>query len=174
MNKLSVLEEKFVEGIVVGKTSTRAAIDAGYAAGSAASAGSRLLRKVKVKTAIEIRRASAVAAAQAETNTTLARLLEELARTALCDPKDLFDAKGSMLALNEMPEDIRRAIASCNVEVTTEVVNSGAKGSKVAKVRATKIKFWDKLRAIDEIAKLAGYPKTDSTVGGELHPPVGR
>ena len=94
-------------------------------------------------------------------------MLEEFARTALCDPKDLFDAKGNMLALNGMPEDIRRVIASCNVEVTTEVVNSGAKGSKVVKVRATKIKFWDKLRAIDEIAKLAGYPKTESTVGGE-------
>jgi hypothetical protein len=117
------------------QTSTRAAIDAGYAAGS------RLLREVKV--------------------------FEELARTALCEPKDLFDAKGNMLALNEMPEDIRRAIASCDVEVTTEVVNSGARGPGVVKVRTTKVKFWDKLRAIDQIAKLAGYQKTESTVGGE-------
>ena len=77
-------------------------------------------------------------------------MFKELARTALCDPKDLFDAKGNMLALNEMPEDIRRAIASCDVEVTTEVVDSGAKGSKVVKVRTTKVKFWDKLRAIDD------------------------
>ena len=101
-------------------------------------------------------------------------MFEELARTALCDPKDLFDTKGDMLALNEMPEDIRRAIASCDVEVTTEVVNSGARESKVVTVRTTKVKFWDKLRAIDQIAKLAGYQKTESTVEGRVHPPVGR
>ena len=63
-----------------------------------------------------------------------------------------------MLALHEMPEDIRRAIGSCDVEVITEVLDGSSsagsiKGEKVVKVRATKVKFWNKLKAIEQIAK---------------------
>ena len=170
MNKLSVLEEKFVEGIVVGKTSTRAAIDAGYAPKNAANRASKLHRKAKIQAAITLRRSSAVAAAEQATNISLARLFEELGRTALNDPKDILDADGNVLPLHEIPEHARRAIAS--VEVTThEVERSGTQGAKnrttVALARTTKIKFWDKLKAIEQIARLAGYLKEESTEGGE-------
>ena len=117
MNKLSPLEEKFVEGIVVGKTSTRAAIDAGYAPKNAANRASKLHRKAKIQAAITQRRSSAVAAAEQATNISLARLFEEFGRTALNDPKDILDADGNVLPLHEMPEHACRAIAS--VEVTT-------------------------------------------------------
>ena len=99
----------------------------------------------------------------------ISRLFEELGRTALNDPKDIFDADGNVLPLHEIPEHARRAIAS--VEVTThEVERSGTKGAKnrttVVLARTTKIKFWDKLKAIEQIARLAGYLKEESTVGG--------
>ena len=69
----------------------------------------------------------------------------------------------------DVPEHARRAIAS--VEVTThEVERSGTKGAKnrttVVLARTTKIKFWDKLKAIEQIARLAGYLKEESTEGG--------
>ena len=40
------------------------------------------------------------------------RVLLELARIALLDPGDLFDAAGNLLPIHAMPEDARRAIAS--------------------------------------------------------------
>ena len=61
MKALSRREEAFVEARVAGKNLTEAAIEAGYAAGSAASRGSRLASRGKVIEAIKLRREVAVA-----------------------------------------------------------------------------------------------------------------
>ena len=182
MNKLSRLEEAFVEGVVAGKTSTQAAIDAGYAPKNAANRASKLHRKAKVRAAIEVRRQTAVAAAQEATSITLARIFEELGRVALADLKECFDEKGRLLAVHEMPEDARRAISSFEVDETYTLANTPTSGTESAPgvpaqapvepefalTRTTKVRFWDKLRALESIAKLAGYLKQEQKVEGEI------
>jgi hypothetical protein len=186
---LSRLETAFAEGVVAGKTATQAAVDAGYAPTHARNRGSKLLKKPKIRAYIELRRATAVAAAEQATNITLARIFEELGHVALLDPKDLFDEKGRLLPLHEMPEHARRAISSFDVDETYELSNRPTSGKDVTTTgpngaaivsqtapiepefeltRTTKVRFWPKLQALENIAKLAGYLKQDQKLEGEV------
>lgn len=182
MKALSRLEEKFAEGVVAGKPARTAAIEAGYAPTHAANRGSKLLKKPKIKAYIELRRASAVVVAQQATNITLTRLFEELGRVGLADIGQCFDGKGQLIPLHLMPEDIRRAVSSFEVDETfalvekpTSAPNKAKKGQQsdpyepqFALTRTTKVRFWDKLKAIESIAKLAGYLREESQVVGEV------
>ena len=71
------------------------------------------------------------------------KLLQETACAAFLDPGDMFDGDGNLLPIGEMPEEVRRAIASLDVDV---------KDSSVLH----KIKMNSKLSAIDLIAKIKG------------------
>ena len=53
------------------------------------------------------------------------RVLDELKTIALVDMKGAYDAKHRLLPLDEIPEDIRRCIASIDVEEIWEGVISG-------------------------------------------------
>lgn len=163
--------------MISGLPAGRAAIKAGYAPTYARDRGSKLLRKPKIKAYIELRRASAVVVMQTDTNITLARLFEELGHIALADPSDICDDSGSVLPLHKMPKRIRRAISSIEVEETHALTKLPAKDGKpgynaaeLACIRTTKVRFWDKLKAIEQIAKLAGYLKdTDpNALSGEI------
>jgi phage terminase small subunit len=173
MKALSRREEAFVESVVGGKTATQAAIDAGYAPRSAPSRASKLARRGKIIAAINARREVAVAQAQETTNITVARLFEELGRVGLSDPKDLCGPDGRLLPLHALPEGIRRAIASCEVE---EIYAPDPRPNghlaesdrRLVRIRTTKVKFWNKLQAIEAIATIAGYTREESKVGGEV------
>ena len=67
--------------------------------------------------------------------------MEELAYAALFDPIEIFDDLNHIRSIREMPEHVRRAIASFEVDPVSFV---------------TKIKFVDKLSAIMSYSKLAG------------------
>lgn len=181
MTGLSPRQAAFVEGIVAGKTQTQAAIDAGYP--NAASKGSKLVRTAKVKAAIEARRAVAVAAVEAATHLSLQRLVDEAAAIALCDPKDFYGPDGAMLTVPEMPEHARRVLMSMEVDATYQLATTGEKTSPptqkeasatqeegaqepedgpsvdILKVVTVKVKTWNKLQALELVAKLLGYLK---------------
>jgi hypothetical protein len=71
-----------------------------------------------------------------------------------------YDAEGRPLSVHENTEHVRRALASFEVEVT--------EGQGAALIRTTKVRFVDKLKAIELIARLAGYLKTETAIGGEF------
>jgi phage terminase small subunit len=151
-NTLMVRELRFVEAYLVCRNATQAAEEAGYSRRSADVAGSRLLNRDKVLNEIRAREAVVVAAIEKDTEITLARLVRELAASGFADPMDLFSSDGVLLALPEMPERIRRAITCCEVVERFE-----QNGERLITHRVTKIRFADKLRAIDLIARLYGY-----------------
>jgi phage terminase small subunit len=53
---------------------------------------------------------------EAKVDTSVERIVRELATIAFADPKDLFNAHGSLLRVTQMPEAIRRAIHTVEVE----------------------------------------------------------
>ncbi len=75
--------------------------------------------------------------------------LQELAYAAFLDPIEVFDELNHIKPIQQMPEHVRRAIASFEIDPVSFV---------------TKIKFVDKLSAIAGYSKLAGdIPKDLST-----------
>jgi phage terminase small subunit len=123
----------FVREYLVDLNATQAAIRAGFPAKAAASQASRLLRTAKVKAEIDKELSSRAQRVQV----TADEVLRELKLIAQSDPGKLLNEKGYFLPINEMPEEIRRAIAS--VELT------GDGGQK--------IKFWDKNTSLANLGK---------------------
>ena len=62
---------------------------------------------------------------EASTSIDAERVLREVYHAAFFDPKELFDERGAMLPLSEIPEPARRAIAQLEVIETFEWVGEG-------------------------------------------------
>lgn len=76
-------------------------------------------------------------------DTTVDRILIELARVGMSDPGGLFDADGNLIPVNELPEQLRRALSSVKVTRTTR-----GRGEDAATEVATEVKFWPKVEAL--------------------------
>lgn len=92
------------------------------------------------------------------------RVLTELARIAFADIGFAFDDMGQLKPLSEMPEDIRRSIAGLEVHELFD----GQGEQKTAIGLAKKIRFWDKPKAIETLAKHLGLLTEKVSVQGNL------
>lgn len=138
----------FVREYVVDFNGTQAAIRAGYAVSGAATAAARLLTNHKV--AIEV--AKAVQRRERRTEVTADRVVLELARLGFLDPRKLFAEDGRIKPVSEWGDDIAAAIASVEVEELFE--GRGDEREMVGHLK--KVRFWDKGRALDILAKHTG------------------
>ena len=77
------------------------------------------------------------------------RVLTELARLATVDIAQAFDDNGNLLDIQDIPEDVRRAISGVEVEVLTEWKD----GKKNPIGYTKKLKFWDKNKSLETIAR---------------------
>jgi len=136
---LNPKQRLFVSEYLVDKSATAAAARAGYSKKTAHSVGPRLLEHAGVRKAID----EALKAQENRTLVTADRVILELSRIALLDPKTLFDENGQLLPLAEMPEEARRAIAS--IEIESPKSRPGA--------TVTKIRLWDKPKALELIGR---------------------
>lgn len=134
---LTPKQSAFVAAYLVSLNATQAAIAAGYSEKTAHSAGPRLLGNVDVKRAID----EALARRAERVEVKADDVLRELLRLATVDIGQAFDAEGKLKPLHEMPADVRRALAG--VEVTSHA-DVGT---------LTKVKFWDKTRALELLGK---------------------
>lgn len=142
---LSPKQAAFVAEYLVDLNATQAAIRAGYSPKSAESQGARLLSNAKVREAVDAaktKRANRVEVTQDE-------VLRELLRIARTDIGDAFDDKGRFREFKDMPVDLRRAISS--VETLEEFTGSGA--DRVQSGQTRKVKFWDKVKALELLGK---------------------
>jgi len=79
-------------------------------------------------------------------------VLRELWRIAHVDLSKAYDKAGNLLPLQEMPEDVRRAIAGLeSFEIFT---GQGENRTKEGDLR--KLKIWDKVRALELVGKHLG------------------
>ncbi len=140
MKTLTPKQERFCQEIVIGQ-----ALSAAYGVAFAPKTMSkktvnekacRLAKMSKIRTRITELRAPVVAQVQR----TMADRLTELTYAMFLDPADCFDDFGHLLSIRAMPERVRRAIASYEVDPISFV---------------TKVNFGDKLSAIMNYSKLA-------------------
>jgi phage terminase small subunit len=151
MARLSEKQDLFCHEYCIDFHQTNAAIRAGYPPKGAAVSATRLLKSAKILTRIaEIR-----AAASAKTGVSLERTLDQLGAMAYADPAEMYHpVTGDLLPVHEMPEHIRRAIIS--IEVDEIEVN----GIKLGVTK--KIKLAPKEKATDQIMKHLGEYKKDN------------
>lgn len=130
---LTAQQSRFVDEYVKDQNAKQAAIRAGYSPKTAETQGSRLCRNAQVRAEID-RRLNKVAD---DCDVQAADILNELKLIGHSDPAKVLGPNGYLLPLNEMPEEIRRCIAS---------VDMGGDGG-------TKIRFWPKTTALELLGK---------------------
>ena len=136
-HKLSMKMEAFCQLRAAGNNATKSAEGAGYSKKTAKSKGHDLLTKVYIQERITEIQKPAV-----ELNKiTVERVFKELADIAFCDIGEMYDENGIMLAIPDMPESVRRSIASVGMGRDTI-------GSK-----ALKIKLHNKATALELLGK---------------------
>lgn len=143
--KLSPKERRFVSEYLKDQNAKQAAIRAGYSKKWAESVGPRLSRKVQVKAAID----TELAKIQEKAGVTQERILTALLTIAESDFRKVFDEKGKVRPLQEIPNDIALAVSSIDVEE----VFDGFGGSRVQTGEMKKVRFWDKTKALELLGK---------------------
>jgi len=156
-SKLTARQQRFVVEYLVDLNATQAAIRAGYTPSAARGTASRLLDDPRVQSEIQAGQDRRAARVEVKADT----VLRELLRLATIDVVKAFGPDGKLLALDQMPEEVRRAIAS--VEVVELFPNASPQpmlddgGTAPAlKPRLVKLKFWDKPKALELLGKHLG------------------
>jgi phage terminase small subunit len=147
---LTPKQERFVQEYLKDSNATQAAIRAGYSVRTAESQGSRLLRNVKVFSAVQIGKDRLARGAQVSAE----RVLSEMSTAAFADIGQVLDFSGpepKLRPANEIPEHARRAIASMKVKRHME-----GTGDYAREVEVTEFKLWDKLSALDKLCRHLG------------------
>jgi phage terminase small subunit len=125
--KLTPKQRFFVEEYLLDLNSAAAAIRAGYSAKTAHQAGSRLLTLSNVKSAIKARMEERKHRVRIDAD----RILEEIARIALHDPRKIFSRCGDLLDIQDWPDASASAISTIKI-------------TKTKHGEFTEVKFWDK------------------------------
>ncbi|MDH4230287.1 MAG: terminase small subunit [Nitrospirota bacterium] len=154
--ELTDKERAFVREYPLDCNATKAAIRAGYAESGARTEGSRLLDRPRVQTALK----GEFDRLKSHVQVTVERVVAELAHIAFVDPAGCYDQDGALLPISKMPEGIRRAVAS--IEENSGPVQLGlglaldGDDSAPAETRKTRLKFHEKLRALQLLGNHLG------------------
>lgn len=162
MPGMSEKQRRFVAEYLVDLNATQAAIRAGYSVKTAESQGSRLLRKVQVAEAVQAGQAKRLG----KLEITAERVLREIACLAFSDVRKLFDATGRLRPIHELEDDVAAALGS--IELEREKTTRKATDVEEVTVEecVVKVKEWDKLRALEMLAKNLGLVKEQHEHGG--------
>lgn len=147
--KLTPREALFVEKVVELENATEAYLQAGYKCSreSAAANAARLLRKDRVKRAVDEARQAKLAKFQVSAD----EAWSVLARVIRFDPARLYDKAGQILPIGQWPEDVRLVVRGIE-----------------EKDLGTKVTFPDKLLAAMRVLEARGELKRKLDVGGSL------
>lgn len=146
---LTAKQERFVAEYLIDLNATQAAIRAGYSEKGANVQGSKLLANANIQAAIQ----EAQAKRSNRTEITQDRVLQELARIGFSNLQDVMTSCGNLMGVSDWTEDAARAIAS--VEIVTKPGGVDESGNREVE-HVAKIKTWDKLAALDKIARHLG------------------
>jgi phage terminase small subunit len=129
--------EVFVRAYVRTLSPSAAAIEAGYGKKSAGKRAWHLLRRAEIREAIARLQDQRLS----DENLSAARVLQELRRVALADIRSLYNADGTLKNITEWTAEMGAAVQEASVQL-------GPAGTRVLKVR-----FWDKTKALEMLAK---------------------
>lgn len=154
MAELTDKQKRFCEEYLVDLNATQAAIRAGYSEDSARQIASENLSKPDIQDAI----AEMQKGISDKLDIKKERVLREFARIAFADIRKYYDLNGNLLPPNDLDDDAAAALAA--IEVFEEFEMN--KGSKKKTGNTKKIKIWNKLQALDSLAKHLGLFEEDN------------
>lgn len=143
---LTPKQRRFVSEYLVDSNATQAAIRCGYAKKAARQTGAKLVSIPAIRSAIETGTQKAVEKAEL----TAERILEEIRRIALYDPRKTFDDAGNLKPIKEWGDDEAASVAGYEVVKRNMTAGDGVTDT-VARVRHA-----DKLKALDLAARHFG------------------
>jgi phage terminase small subunit len=136
-NKLTPKQSIFVQEYLIDLNATQAAIRAGYSAKSACSMAFSMLRKHDIQTAIQV----AMNKRSERTKITADNVLNEIAKMAFSNIKNIYDDKGKLKPVMSLDDDTASAI----LEVTEKQIDD--------MTIERKYKTTDKLKALELLGK---------------------
>jgi phage terminase small subunit len=140
----------FCEEYLIDLNGKQAAIRAGYSPKTAESQASRLLSNAKVQKYLSERQQQL----QADTGITQKRVLEEYAKIAFSDIRKFYTIDGALKPIHDLDDDSAAILAG--VEVMEEKVSDPAADEVIVVGQVKKIKTWDKVKALDSLARHLG------------------
>src|SRR3990172_1571822 len=115
-------------------------------------AACRLLKNTKVVLRIEELTARASAVMEKKFDITVEKIADELAKLAFFDSADLFDEKGDLIPVKQLPGHVSAALNQ--IDVFEEY--AGADATKVLVGYTKKVKWHDKKAALEVLARWKG------------------
>ena len=153
---LSEKQKRFCEEYLIDLNGTQAATRAGYSAKTANEQAARLLAKVSVQAYVQ----SLQKKVSTKLEITRERILNELARIAFSDVRVYFDEEGNLKKFEDINDDQAAAVSSVE---TDELVGMNEQGEKARIGVTRKVKMWDKLKALESLAKYDGLFERDNS-----------
>jgi len=128
----------YVEYRIAGYPKREAAKQAGYAKKSAHNAAMRLEQHQNIQQAIN----QGLSHQQYRIRYEADDVVREMCRIAFSDFRQAFDENGDLKPLNEMPEEVAKAIQSVKISVHEE-----------GQVQVKDIRFWDKTKSLEQLGR---------------------
>lgn len=153
---------RFAREYLKDRNGRAAAERAGYAKVSAKVTASLLLKVPAI--AAYIAEHGEKQAAKLEV--TAERVLAEIARVAFSDIRQCFTETGALKDVGELSDDAARTISSVDVR---RVERRGKRGEDDPPEEIVKLKLWDKLRALEALAKHTGVLKEPPAQAGTVN-----
>lgn len=155
MAKLTAKQKRFCEEYLIDLNATQAAIRAGYSVDSAGDIGSENLKKPDIRACIE----KAMAERSKRTGINADRVIMELAKIALVNPKNVIDFTKAGVK-NDAPDEDLAAVQSVKVkEINTE------KGDSIER----EVRLYDKTKALELLGKHLGIFKENVNVSANIN-----
>lgn len=145
-------QKKFVEEYLIDLNATQAAIRAGYSPDTAGSIGSENLKKPEIRVRIE----KAMAERSKRTGINQDRIIEELAKIALLNPKNLINFEEATVKEEATEEDLA-AISFIRVKCFPTKDGEGIE---------REVKMYDKAKALELLGRHLGMFKDKVEVSG--------
>lgn len=155
---LTPKQQRFVAEYLVDLNATQAAIRCGYSVKTAGAIGHENLKKPEIAKAVQAGQAKQFS----EADLSKARVIEEIRRIGLNDPRGFWDEAGNLKPI----KDLSAEQAACLAGFEVLKKNTAAGDGVVDTIH--KIKVWDKPKALELLAKHFGILKENVEITGEL------
>lgn len=147
-------QDRFVKEYLIDLNATQAAIRAGYSPKTANEQGARLLANVSVQEAI----AKAMADRSKRTGISQDRVIQELARIAFVNPKNVINPKDASVKADATEDDL-----ACIQSVKVKTMDR-SKGKSVER----EVRLNDKMKALELLGKHLGMFKDKLEVDADM------
>lgn len=149
-------QEQFCQEYLIDLNATQAAVRSGYSEATARSQGQRLLTNVDIQARVSELNKSRLEA----TGISQKRVLEEYAKIAFFDIREVFDVDGGLIHVKQLDANNAGAIASIK---SSEEWGEDKEGNKIITGTLKEVKVFDKIRALQDLGKHLGLFEKDNS-----------